>query len=118
MHTVLFGTTHQNDPLDVVDGAGFREGGEEVREHSAVYFPGVFFVVLGEVGGEEDVVSAYGLEVVGHFIRRGLQVDVVVNHVVRVVFLFAAGEGVDGGPLCAVLGELEDDLAAEDACKY
>jgi hypothetical protein len=39
----------------------------------------------------------------------------VVDHVVGVVLHFAAGEGVDGGPLCAVLTELEDDLATEDA---
>jgi hypothetical protein len=44
-----------------------------------------------------------------------LQVDVVVDYVVGIFFFLAAGEGVDGWPLCAVLTELEDDLATKDA---
>jgi hypothetical protein len=115
MDTVLFRAAYENNSLHIVDSAGFLECGEEVGEHGAVYFPGVFFFVLGEVCGKENVFTTYGLEVVGHFIGGGLQVDVVVDHVVGVFFFFAAGEGVDGWPLCAVLAELEDDLATEDA---
>lgn len=39
----------------------------------------------------------------------------VVDHIVWIVVLFAAREGVDGGPLLAVLAEFCDDLASEDA---
>jgi hypothetical protein len=39
----------------------------------------------------------------------------VVNYRIRVVFFFAAREGVYGGPLLAVLAEFEDDLATKDA---
>lgn len=115
MHAVLFRTRDENDAFDIFDCAGLDERGQEVGEHGAVDVPVFLLGFFLQVRGEEDVFAADVLEVFGHAVGRGLQVNVVVEDVVGVVFLFAARERVDGGPLLAVLAQLCDDFAAEDA---
>lgn len=89
-----------------------REGG--LLRHT-VDLPVVLLIVLLQVGGEEDILGLDPLQLLGHLICRAEQVDVLVRYIGRVLVLLAAGEGIDLLPFLGRLGQLLDNLPAEDA---
>ena len=58
-----------------------------------------------EVDSEDDVFGFHILEVFGHLFGGRGQVDMVMDDVGQVVFLFAMGEGMHGGPFLRVAAE-------------
>lgn len=90
-----------------------RISGVEQRKRT-VDVPVLLLSLFLEVRGEEDVLGIDSFQLLTHLLGRTEEINVLVDHIGRVLVFLAAGEGVNGLPFLRALRELFDNLSTEN----
>ena len=80
-----------------------------------VHVPIALLAIRLQIRREEDVRALHLCELLGHHFGAACEVDGVMDHGLRIVFLLAAGQSMDGRPSRGIFTERMHNLATQDA---